>query len=341
MTSRELVVRTLNHEPVPRVPRDLWISPEVESSRADEAAEMSVRYPSDIVAPRTAPSPRKQSGAKTVKRKQWTDAWGCVWRDSNNGDSPELIRSPLAEAERFDSFQPPAELFDRSRFNRANKLCPDTDRFVLAWSEVRPFDRLRFLRGGEAATIELARGNKEIRGLLAALHEAACEELRRWAETEVDGVAFRDDWATPDGLLIAPEMWRELFRPLYKEYCKILHDGDKFVFFHGAGNIRDIFGDLVKLSVDAIHSQLHLMAFDRLVKRYRGRVTFWGGHPDARLLREPGCVDAFREAVLSTRRELDFGAGGVIAQCEWTPEVKLQTVAAFFEQWLVPMPMHA
>ncbi len=312
-----------------------------ESLRADELAEISVRYPNDIEAPPTAPAGGKRSAAKSGKRGEWTDVWGCVWQESENWAPPALILSPLADTTRIGSFQPPAELFDRARFNRANKLCPATSRFVLAWSEVRPFDRLRQLRGGETALMDLARGDKNIRGLLAMLHDAACQELEQWGDTEVDGVAFRDDWGTPEGLLIAPEMWREIFRPLYREYCKILHDKDKFVFFRTEGNVRDVFGDLVKAGIDAIHAPLHLMKFDRLVKRYRGRVTFWGGLVDSRLMLEPGTAEEFRQTVLSARRELDFGAGGVIAQCQWDPGVKLQTVAAFFEQWLVPMPMHA
>jgi hypothetical protein len=61
---------------------------------------------------------------------------------------------------------------------------------------------------------------------------------------------------------------------------------------------------------------------------------------DPRRLREPGTAEEFRESVLAVRRTLDFGAGGVIAQCQWDPGVRLQTVAAFFEHWLVPLPMH-
>ena len=150
---------------------------------------------------------------------------------------------------------------------------------------------------------------------------------------------FRDDWGTPEGLLIAPEMWRDIFRPLYREYCKILHAKDKFVFFHSEGNILDIFGDLVQAGIDAIHGQLALMGVERLAKRYRGRVTFWG-EMDRQRLQNPGTPEEFREAVLAVRKALDFGAGGVIAQCQWDPGVRIQTIATFFEQWLVPLPMH-
>ena len=173
------------------------------------------------------------------------------------------------------------------------------------------------------------------------LHDFACKELELWAETDVDGVAFRDDWGTADGLLIAPEMWRELFRPLYREYCRILHAKDKFVFFHSR---RQHFRHFRRPGQDWASTpstrSLRLMDVERLAKRYRGRVTFWGGM-DCRRLHEPGPADEFREAVLAVRKALDFGSGGVIAQCQWDPGVPLQTVATFFEQWLVPLPMHA
>lgn len=340
MTSRELVIKTLNHEPVPRVPRDLWIPAGEDPTRTGEMAEINVRFPSDIILPEMTPTHGKRTPSKASKSGEFADPWGCVWRPGEAGGPSELRHSPLAEAAKMASYQPPAELLDRARFVKVNKGCLGTTRFVLAWSEVRPFDRLRFLRGSEAALVDLARGTKETRGLLAMLHDFACKEIELWAETEVDGVCFRDDWGTPEGLLIAPEMWREIFRPLYREYCKILHAKDKFVFFGSEGNIVDIFGDLVRVGVDAIHSQLHLLGAERLTKRYRGRVTFWGGM-DRQRLNDPGTTEEFREAVLAIRKALDFGSGGVIAQCQWDPGVRIQTIATFFEQWLAPLPMHA
>jgi uroporphyrinogen decarboxylase len=339
MTSRELVIRTLNHEPTPRVPRDLWIPAGESSVRPDELAEMNVRYPGDLASPETGPLLAKRTPGKPSKTGDQTDAWGCVWGVGRDGAPVELKHSPLADAGKAASYQPPAELFDHARFAKATKFCQTTHRFVLAWSEVRPLDRLRFLRGGEAALVDLARGTKETRGLLTMLHEAACKELELWAATEVDGVALRDDWGSPDGLPVAPEMWRELFRPMYRDYCKILHAKDKFIFFRSDGAVADLFGDLVKLEIDAIHAPLHQMNMERLVKRYRGRVTFWGAADPERLV-HPGPPNEFHEAVLATRRLLDFGQGGVIAQCCWSPGVRLQTVAAFFEQWLAPLPMH-
>ena len=134
-------------------------------------------------------------------------------------------------------------------------------------------------------------------------------------------------------------MWREIFKPLYREYCKILHAKDKFVFFQSSGNMFDIVSDLIKDGVDAIHLQLHLMDPEKTAKRYRGRVTFWGEIVPQAVLQSRNHSE-LHEAVLNIRRALDFGSGGVIAQCQWTPEIPIQTIAAVFEQWLTPLPMH-
>jgi hypothetical protein len=339
MTSRELVIRTLNHQPVPRIPRDLWISSEETQIGTDDLAEIEVRFPNDMVQPEVVAPPDKKPAGKVGKPGDWVDAWGCVWRRESDGSVVQVTPPPLSDQTRIAAYEPPAYLLDRSRFAKVNKSCQATNRFVLAWSETRPFDRLRALRGGEVALVDLARETKNIRNLLAKLHDSFCREMEIWAETEVDGVAFRDDWASPEGLLIAPEMWRDLFRPLYRDYCSILHAKDKFVFFHSNGRITDIFGDLIKVGIDAIHSQLHLMDYERLAKRYRGRVTFWG-EGDRQQLVDPGPTDEFCRSVLGVRKAFDFGSGGVIAQCQWAPGARVQTIASFFEQWLLPLPMH-
>ncbi len=336
MTSRELVIRTLNHEPTARVPRDLWIAEGMETSHADAVAEINLRFSSDITQPDIPPSNGKRARGKANQTGQYTDSWGCTWQNAQPGTPAELKISPLAEKGKIAEFRPPLELLDPARFSKVNKSCETSNRFVLAQSETQIFDRLRFLRGNDAAMIDLARGTKDIRNMLKMLHEFYCKEMEMWSGTEVDGVAFRDDWGTAEGLVISLEMWREIFKPLYREYCKILHGKDKFVFFQSSGNILDIMGDLIKDGVDAIRVQFNLMEAEKVAKRFRSRVTFWGEIASQGVM-QLGNTAELREEVLKIRRALDFGSGGVIAQCQWTPDIPLQTIAAVFEQWLLPM----
>ncbi|HEY4760037.1 MAG TPA: uroporphyrinogen decarboxylase family protein, partial [Thermoguttaceae bacterium] len=299
-----------------------------------------LRFPSDIVQPEIAAPLNKRPRGKPSRNAEITDSWGCTWQITESDAALQLKDSPLAEKSKIAEFRPPMELLDPIRFSRVDKSCENSHRFVLARSETRPFDRLRFLRGYDAALMDLARGNKDARNLLKMIHEFFCKEIEMWSNTEVDGVVLRDDWGTAESLIIAPEMWREIFKPLYREYCKILHAKDKFVFFQSKGYIIDIISDLIKEGIDAIHMQLHLMDVEKLAKRFRGRVTFWGEIDPQGVLRCENLAQ-IREAVLKIRRALDLGSGGVIAQCQWDPNVPVQIIAAVFEQWLLPLPMHA
>ena len=126
MTSRELVVKTLNHDPTPRVPRDLWLLPDESSLPSDEVAEINVRFPSDIVQPEVTPAHGKKSQGKPGKGGDFTDAWGCVWHIGQQGGAPQLKVSPLSEAGKIASYQPPVELLDRFAFCQGEQeLCGD------------------------------------------------------------------------------------------------------------------------------------------------------------------------------------------------------------------------
>jgi len=339
MTPRELVIQTLNHQPVERVPRDLVDRTGRSRARADDLAELELRFRPDVHHLESKALPAGLPKSRSGRSGSVTDAWGCTFQ-TGPGGGVEPVDAPLSDASKVSTFEPPTELLDKGPMAKANRICEMTGRFVLAESQARPFARLVWLRGRRAALSDLARGTKRIRMLLARLHEAFCEELELWAESDVDGVLVGDDFADDGGLLVDVQIWRELFRPLYRDYCKILHAGDKFVFFQSAGKMNSVFGTLIRTGIDAVGSPLLAADVDRLAHRYRGRVTFC-------MELEPGHAgpqstpEEIREAVLHARKALDFGAGGVIATGHFTADTPLANLVALYEQWLVPLPMHA
>ncbi len=343
-TSRDLVINTLNHELVERAPRDLWPSPEVKAACADELAEVQLRFPSDIIRADFKYPYGKRGRGSPNRTGRYTDAWGCTWRVSHQGAVCEIEDSPLADRKQIAEYKPPFELVEdgkqvRAKLDAVNRQCADVSRFVLVETQVLPFNRLCFLRGFDAAAADLQSGNKHTETLLEMLHDFSCREMEMWAETDVDGVIIRDDLGSDDALLLESALWRNVFKPFYREYCKILHAKDEFVFFRTNGNVGNIFGDLVRIDIDAVHTQLFSMNIEQLAKRYRGRVTFWGEIDRQRIL-PFGSLDEIRKAVLRVRRALDFGNGGIIAQCRWDAEVPIQNIIAVFEQWMAPLPMH-
>jgi uroporphyrinogen decarboxylase len=340
MTSRELVIRALSHEPVNRVPRDIWIDPQVAAERPDDVAEIGLRFPNDVESPKVRYPAGEHSSGEPAPGKRFTDAWGCTWRMPTQGQENECLDRPLSDLRNVNKYQPPLEILRGFRLSKINRLSEQTSRFLVAPTQTCPFDRLQMLRGPELARKDLASGSKGIRALLGIIHEFCLAEMELWAHSLVDGVVLSDRWGSHSGLVVERGIWRELFRPLYREYCKILQAKDKFVFFKTSGNVTDIFGDLIRIGFDSVHVSFDLMNLHRLARRYRGKVTFWAGiqQPSALVT---GSVQDVREAVLSVRRALDFGSGGLIAQCSWHPDVSIEKIIAFCEQWVVPLPVHA
>lgn len=204
---------------------------------------------------------------------------------------------------------------------------------MLAGTGIRPFERMQFLRGTEKLFIDLAYGTKEVYKLRDMIHDFYIKELLMWANTDVDAVSFMDDWGTQKTLLISPEQWRDIFKPLYKEYCDILHEKGKYVFFHSDGNIELIYPDLIEIGVDAVNSQLFCMDIEKLGKLYSGKITFWG-EIDRQHILPFGTEEDVRNAVKRVANSLIKGKRtGVIAQCEWGKNDSRENIEAVFDEW--------
>lgn len=194
------------------------------------------------------------------------------------------------------------------------------------------------MRGQETVFRELAEGHVELRNLLARLHEFYRREVEHWAKTHVDGVVLYDDlsWALQSRVNV--NLWRAIVKPLFRDACSIAHDHDKFVFFRSRDTLGDVLDDLIEIGVDAVHAEWPLEEFVKLADKRRGRIVFWGGVENRRL--DPSVQPSqVRDAVFRVRKAADFGAGGIISQIAWTKDLPLRNIVAFFEQWLVPLPV--
>jgi hypothetical protein len=331
MNGRERVKAALTFAKPDRAPRDLWALPYVSLFRGDDLADVLRRYPSDIA--KTEHSPAGGNDLERLARPgTYTDEWGSVWEVAEPGIVGEVKRPALADWSRLDTFRPPWEEIRKRDFDFINRTCERNDRFMLSGVCARPFERLQFLRGTETLFMDLAYDTPEIRKLIEIVDEYYREDVAAWTRSNVDGVFLMDDWGTNQALLISPEMWRAIFKPLYRRYCEIIHRAGKFAFFHSDGHIAAIFGDLVEVGMDAINSQLFCMDIEALASRYKGRVTFWG-EIDRQHVLPFGSPDDVRAAVRRVRAALDDGRGGVIAQCEWGKDNSRENVEAVFEAW--------
>ena len=165
----------------------------------------------------------------------------------------------------------------------------------------RPFEQLQFLRGTEAAYLDLADPPDAMVRFLGRMRDFYRRLIETWARTRVDGLMFMDDWGSQQNLLISPDTWREVFRPFYKDFVDIAHAAGKKAFMHSDGNILAIYSELAGLGLDAVNSQLFCMGVENL-KPYAGKITFWGEIDRQHLLPHgtPGDISAAVREVRGT-----------------------------------------
>jgi len=156
--------------------------------------------------------------------------------------------------------------------------------------------------------------------------------LDYWLDMDVDAVGFTEDWGTQISLLISPELWRAMFRPVYKKLFDKIKSAGKFVFFHTDGYILDIYPDLIELGADAINSQIWCMGVENVAEIGAGKVTFWGELDRQGFLPFGSPADVRAGAELM-KKLLFVNGGGLIGQGEIGPDVPLENIKAMLSCW--------
>ena len=333
MIPRERVYRTLafDRPAGERPPRQLWALPWADLHFAGARASISQAFPDDIVhAPASIKAPikdRTTGGFTDIGL--YIDEWGCVFENRQAGIIGE-VKTPIVQDWSDTSmvrFPEDALTLD---VDGVNAFCRESQCFVLAGTCPRPFERLQFIRGTENLYMDLAMDDPDLMAFIRDLHTYYLKELEAWSRTDVDALFIMDDWGTQNSLLISPDMWRRIFKPLYRDYMDLAHTAGKKIFMHSDGYILDIYPDLIEMGLDAINSQIFCMGIDRLAA-YKGQITFWG-EMDRQHILPSGTEQQVRQAVQDVREQLACN-GGVIAQCEFGPGAKPENVRTLFAAW--------
>ncbi len=333
--SRKIVTSCLKFEHPESIPRDLWLLPWANASYPKTVAELTRRFPSDFDTAQYYYTPSTRVKGDPYLAGQFTDEWGCVFENLQDDIIGEVRQPIIPDIANWRDVHPPYEQLpvDSTKpYEIIEHFYDSSDKFVLSNCCPRPWERYQFLRGTENALMDVMMPDEGFRDLLGAIHDFYLKEMEFWVKAKVDGLRFMDDWGAQDRLLISPDIWREYFKPLYREYCDMAHAEGKFVFMHSDGYITDIFEDLIEIGVDAINSQLFCMDIADLGRRYKGRITFWGEIDRQQMLPSPD-PEVGRDAVRKVIDHLYDPSGGLIAQFEFGPGANPATVLAVADEF--------
>ena len=279
MTSKERVEKAVLFERPDIVPVDYWILPAVYLKYGERFFALLNEYPKDF--PDVLDFDKDNLLPPSHRKGEYTDGYGCVWRQEHDGFLGQVVKHPLEELSAVASYRFPAPderggevtlLQIRNIVSKVKHL----NKFVCVDS-IRTFERMHFLRGMENVMLDLAYQREEFFALLEKTVEWNIAHIRLVLEDMkdgVDGIWFSDDWGSQRSLLINPAAWRKIFKPRYKKMFDAVKEHGKFVFFHSDGYIMDIIGDLIEIGVDTLNCQILLNGARELAERFGGKVTF-------------------------------------------------------------------
>jgi len=290
MTPREIVKRTIEFKNPPRMAMTL-----LDREGADR----------DIVNTSMRPSPdsRPSSGR---------DEWGVLWANVGVSRLGEVQEPALLDWAEFDRLQIP-DIRRPSRWQHLESARAAAGDKFLVGSGISIYERVHFVRGLENTWVDIIQAPDQLRRLIDILVDMNLVAIEHYAKAGVDGLMWCDDWGLQDRLMIAPEHWREIWKPAYRRIYTAAHQAGLYTLLHSCGYIVDILDDLIEIGLDVIQmDQQENMGLENLHDRFAGRITFWCPVDIQKTLqtRDPELIEAAAKEMIE---KLGSYGGGFIA----------------------------
>lgn len=335
MTGYQRVRNTLEFMGADRIPMDLWILPAARMEYGEKLERLLEENETDIVS-LSGPFDHGFTPAYYEVGK-FVDPWGSEWSNIQRGVIGEVKKPVFADYEALEGYRAPIEPFlaewQQEKPALAMRLAKARmkEKFVIGgWISL--FERFQYLRGTEDLYCDLALDEPDMYRMMELVMDFMRVYVDAWLEMDIDAVAFGDDWGTQISLLISADLWRRIFKPMYKELIDRIKAAGKKVFFHSDGYIFDLYPEFIELGVDAVNSQLWCMGVEKVAASYAGKITFWGEISRQTTLPNGTAQDVL-DAAHRMKTLLSTAGGGLIGQSEINRDVPLANVEAFFRAW--------
>ena len=326
MNSRERILAAINHEPVDRIPTDIWATGEVWAKlrghfgeEKDINAELHIDGFGGIEAKYIGPALPQMPENESV------DFWGMRTRSVSHegGAYAEHYFSPLAAAETIDDLNkytwPTANWFDYSGMKA--KAQEEAKTKAVQCGYMAPFYYHNLLRGLEQSLIEPLIDPEFTHYLVGKISDFFYDYHRRIfeaCENLIDVAQVTDDLGSQSGPLISMNLYQEFYAPHHKRFVDLCHEFGIKVFHHDDGSCRQFLPLLTEMGIDILNPIQWTcpgMDMKELKSEFGNRVCFHGAIENQRIL-PFGTQDEVRAEVRHCIDALaSDGTGYILAPC--------------------------
>ncbi len=207
------------------------------------------------------------------RHSEWGFEWSHLENDLTMGQPKAPIISSREDLKRYRAPDPD----DPSRFEplRAARALYGEDKYYKANLVLSGFAIMTFMRGFGEIMEDLYLDRDFVEELADMVFGFEERLIPRIAEQGFSAVHLADDWGSQDSLLIAPELWREVFKPRYRRQVELAHENGLDLYFHCCGYIYDIIPDFIEIGVDMLNlGQPNINGIERLGRDFSGKICF-------------------------------------------------------------------
>jgi uroporphyrinogen decarboxylase len=218
------------------------------------------------------------------------------------------------------------------------QLRMSTDKALMVVCGCNLFEWGTFLRRMDNFLMDLMCDQENVEKLLDELmkrHIATLEKVCKSIGDLVDIIRFGDDLGMTQGPFMAPEIYRQVFKPRHKMLCDYVKKHSKMhTFIHSCGSISLLMPDMIDAGIEIFNPvQTNAFGMDPgFLKREFGKdCTFWGGGIENAGTLNEGPVEKIRDQVLERLRIFSDGGGFVFNTVHnILPDVPPQNIIAMF-----------
>jgi hypothetical protein len=201
--------------------------------------------------------------------------WGYRLESLDDGTMGHPTEPHLVDLDVAETFAAPP-LNENARMAEAAAFFHECgDRYRLASLDLSGFTVYTLLRGFENSMEDFVLDRERFGKLMDLIIDWECDVMTIAARHGFHGIHFADDWGTQSGLMIAPDLWRRLFKPRYRRQFAHAHGVGLDVWFHCCGNFAAIADDFHEIGVDVLNiSQPNVVDVAAVGRGLRGKQCF-------------------------------------------------------------------
>lgn len=355
MNSKERVLKAVAHLPTDRVPVDYYSRSDVTNKlisylNLNSEEELYTRLGIDFrkipinmhdpIFEKKATGMLKDSSASYDRKYviyndgRFEDEWGIVLCPGANKVYNRWISGPFVTTKDIDSFTWP----DLNSFDSVQTLCSRVlayqNRFALMGEIDLPFKICWHMRGFENYLCDMTLDPIFAKNLLKRIAIYQKEKGMRFIRSGIDIVGIYGDVGMQDRLLINPNTWRKIEKPVLAEMIKAFkkENPNILIFFHSDGNITELIPDMIEIGVDIINPiQPECMDLVEIKRKYGDQITMHGTISLQKTLPKGSVEDVKREVY---ERIKTCGKNGGLIICpsnRFQNDIPLENIVAMYD----------